>query len=434
MKEDFLHYVWKFQKFDGISFFTSNRENLHIINQGSHNLNSGPDFFNAQIEIDGQIWAGNVEIHIKSSDWYAHNHQMDPAYNNVILHVVWEHDTEIFRMDGSTIPTFILREKVSKITLSQYQQLFSKPKKWIYCENDFGTIDSFIMENWLERLYFERLERKNAVLQEELSSTQNHWESLLFRMLCKNFGLKVNGESFLSVAKSIDFSIITKCSHELQTLEAVLLGQAGLLDSDRSDWYSAELKSSYEFIKHKYSLCNQNIIAPKFFRLRPPNFPTIRFAQLASLYSMQPNLFSKIIVMKTTDEFYDLFNVDASEYWDTHYNFGISSLKRKKKITRKFMNLLIINTILPIKFCYAKQQGKEVVDEIIEIANQIPAEENTIVKNFNALKQIATTSYHSQALLELKNQYCDKARCLQCAIGNSILSARTNPKDNLSRG
>jgi|26BtaG_2_1085354.scaffolds.fasta_scaffold00001_12 hypothetical protein len=433
MKEDFLHYVWKFQKFDGINFFTSNRENLHIINPGGHNVDSGPDFFNAQVEIDGQIWAGNVEIHIKSSDWYAHNHQLDPAYDNVILHVVWAHDTEIFRRDGTTIPTLILKEKISKNTLSQYQQLFSNPKKWIYCENDFGNIDSFTMDNWLERLYLERLERRNAVLQEELNFTQNHWEALFFRMLCKNFGLKINGESFLSIAQSIDFSIISKCSHDLQTLEAVLLGQAGLLNSDKSDWYSQKLKSNYEYVKHKYSLINQNMIAPKFFRLRPPNFPTIRFAQLAALYAKEQTLFSKIIELKTTEEFYGLFNVDASEYWDTHYNFGISSLKRKKKITKKFINLLIINTVLPIKFCYARQHGKDVLDEIIEIAMEIPAEENTIVKKFNSLKKIATTSFHSQALLELKGQYCDKTRCLQCAVGNAILAAIKNPQDVLRK-
>ena len=429
MKEDFLHYVWKFQKFDGINFFTSDRENLHIINQGSHNLDSGPDFFNAQVEIDGQIWAGNVEIHIKSSDWYAHNHQVDPAYDNVILHVVWTHDTDIFRRDGTTIPTLILKEKVSKDTLSQYQHLFSNPKKWIYCENDFGNIDSFTMDNWMERLYLERLVRRSTVLQEELGSTHNHWEALLFRMLCKNFGLKINGESFLSIAKSIDFSVISKCSHDLQTLEAVLLGQAGLLDSDKSDWYSQKLKSNYEFVKHKYSLNNQNIIASKFFRLRPPNFPTIRFAQLAALYSKEQTLFSKLIEFNRIEEFYDLFNVDASEYWDTHYNFGISSLKRKKKMTRKFINLLIINTILPIKFFYARHQGREVLDEIIEISLGIPPEENTIVKNFNSFKKIASNSFHSQALLELKGQYCDKTRCLQCAIGNAILGTIKNPQD-----
>lgn len=425
MKEDFLHYVWKFQKFDGINFLTSNNEKLHIKNQGSHNLDSGPDFFNSQIEIDTQLWAGNVEIHIKSSDWYTHNHQTDPAYNNVILHVVWEHDTEVFRSDSSIIPTFVVKDHVSKSTLEQYLKLFSKQKKWINCESDFANIDSFIMDNWLERLYFERLERKEAILRDELASSQNHWESLLFRMLCKNFGLKVNAASFLSIARSVDFSIVTKCSQKSQDLEALLMGQAGLLEEDREDWYFKDLESRYKYIKHKYSLSNEGLIAPKFFRLRPPNFPTLRLAQLAMLYANHGTLFSKVIEITKTEEFYDLFNVSANDYWDTHYNFGISSLKRKKRITRKFINLLIINTILPIKFCYARQQGKDVTNEIMKIAMEIPSEDNSIVKKFNSLKKVSTNSYQSQALLELKSEYCDKNRCLQCAVGNAILSSKT---------
>ncbi len=196
MKEDFLHYVWKFQKFDVCEFHTANNEKFHIRNQGSHNLNSGPDFFNAQVELDGQLWAGNVEIHIKSSDWYAHHHEMDSAYDNVILHVVWEHDAEIYRKDGTAIATFVVKKHIPKNTLEQYQNLFSKEKKWINCENDFETVDDFIVENWLERLYFERLQKKESQLLKELEDSQNHWESLLFRMLCKNFGLKVNGDSF----------------------------------------------------------------------------------------------------------------------------------------------------------------------------------------------------------------------------------------------
>src|SRR5690554_1727694 len=237
MKEDFLHYVWKFQKFEGVNLNTSKFEKLHIKNPGSHNLNSGPDFFNAQVELDGQLWAGNVEIHIKSSDWYAHNHESDPAYDNVILHVVWEHDAEIYRKDGAPIPTLILNDIVPSSTLQQYHKLFSKEKKWINCENDFAKVDSFTMENWLERLYIERLQRKQEILLQELQDTQNHWESLLFQMLCKNFGLNINGNSFFSIAKSVDFSVIKKCRQDQSDLEALFLGQAGLLNGEKEDGY-----------------------------------------------------------------------------------------------------------------------------------------------------------------------------------------------------
>ena len=430
MKEDFLHYVWKFQKLDGSDFRTSNNEELHIKNQGSHNLNAGPDFFNAQIELDGQLWAGNIEIHIKSSDWYAHNHELDPAYDNVILHVVWEHDAEIFRKDGSPIPTLVLKELVPKSTLERYQKLFSKEKKWINCENDFADVDSFIIENWLERLYIERLQKKEEILLLELKDTRNHWEELLFRMLCKNFGLNINGESFFSVAKSIDFSVVKKCSQKQQDLETLLMGQAGLLEGEKEDGYFKVLKTDYEYLNRKFSLRNDGVIAPAFFRLRPPNFPTIRFAQLAALYSKWDNLFSKIIDIRETKDFYTLFSVCASEYWDTHYNFGVSSKESKRRITKNFIDLLIINTVLPIKFTYAVQQGQDVSEEILKIASEIPSERNGIVDKFNSLKNISKNAYQSQALLQLKSEYCDKNRCLQCAIGNAIVGSETKDARN----
>jgi len=430
MKEDFLHYVWKFQKFDVGSLYTSNGEILHIKNQGSHNLNSGPDFFNAQIELDGQLWAGNVEIHIKSSDWYAHCHEMDPAYDNVILHVVWENDAEIYRKDGSVIPTFVLKKHIPTTTLQQYQKLFSKESKWINCENDFNETDGFIIENWLERLYLERLQKKEEILLKELKATQNHWESLLFRMLCKNFGLKVNGDSFFSIAKSIDFSVVKKCSHERQDFEALLMGQAGLLKGETEDWNFKTLKTRYEYLKHKFQLCNENVIVPKFFRLRPPNFPTVRLAQFAMLYFEQPNLFSKVIAGQQVDDFYELFNVTGSEYWDTHYNFGIGSLQRKKRVSKGLMDLLIINTIIPLKFCYAVQHGKDVSEEILELATKISSEENTVVKKFNSLKNISKSACQSQALLQLKTEYCDKNKCLDCAIGGYILGSQMQSRVN----
>jgi len=430
MKEDFLHYVWKFQKFDVGSFITSNNENLHIINQGNHNLNSGPDFFNAQIELDNQLWVGNVEIHIKSSDWYIHGHETDPAYDNVILHVVWEHDTEIYRKDGSVIPTFTVKKHIPKPTLEQYQKLFSKEKKWISCENDFDTVNGFTVENWLERLYFERLQNKEKILLKELEDTQNHWESLLFRMLCKNFGLKVNGDSFFSIAKSIDFSVVKKCSQERQDLEALLMGQAGLLEGETEDWYFKTLKNNYAYLKHKFQLQNENVISPKFFRLRPPNFPTVRLAQFAMLYFEQENLFSKVIAGQYVSDFYELFNVTGSEYWDTHFNFGIGSMERKKRISKSLMDLLIINTVIPVKFCYAVQQGRDISEELLKLASEISSEENTIVKKFNSFKEVSKSAYQSQALLQLKSEYCDKNRCLHCAIGNSIISSEMDIAKN----
>lgn len=421
MKEDFLHYVWKFQKLVGLDFRTSNNEILHIRNPGSHNQNSGPDFFNSQIELDGQLWAGNIEIHIKSSDWYAHGHEADPAYDNVILHVVWEHDAEIYRKDGSVISTFMIKEHLPKTTVEQYQNLFSKQAKWINCENDFGEMDSFILENWLERLYLERLQKKEAMVRQELVASQNHWESLLFRMLCKNFGLKVNNDSFFSIAKSISFSTVQKCAQERIELESLLFGQAGLLDGEKEDWYFKMLKEKYLFLEHKFKLRNDKVIRPIFFRLRPPNFPTLRLAQLAMLYARRRNLFSEIIAAEKMSDFYELFHVAASEYWDTHYNFGLVSMVRKKKISKSFVDLLVINTIIPIKFSYAVHQGQDISESILLLASEIPSEENTIIKKFNSLQPISKNALQSQGLLQLKSEYCDKNKCLQCAVGNWII-------------
>lgn len=421
MKEDFLHYVWKFQKFAGLDFCTTNGEKLHIRNPGSQNENAGPDFFNSQIELDEQLWAGNVEIHIKSSDWYAHGHETDPAYDNVILHVVWEHDAEIYRKDGSPISTFAIKEYVPKISLEQYQNLFSKRPKWINCENELGDVDSFILENWLERLYLERLQKKHARVAQELADSQNHWEGLLFSMLCKNFGLKVNSESFFSIAKSVDFAIVKKCARDRLELESLLFGQAGLLEGDKEDWYFKMLKNQYGFLQQKFDLRNDQIIVPVFFRLRPPNFPTLRLAQLAMLYSERNNLFSEVIAADKMKAFYDLFHVAASEYWDTHYNFGLCSMVRKKRISKNFIELLVINTIIPIKFSYAVHQGQDISDSILQLASEIPSEDNSIIKKFKSIRSISKNALQSQALLQLKSEYCDKNKCLQCAVGNWIV-------------
>lgn len=422
MKEDFLHYVWKFQKFDKRDLKTTSGELVQVLNPGRHNFSSGPDFFNAQLTIANQIWAGNVEIHLKSSHWYTHRHEEDHNYDSVILHVVWEHDAEVFRKHNIAIPVLELKKGVDKTTLENYRKLFSKDQQWINCQNEIASIDSFVLHNWLERLFIERLQQKSDSLLIELSTLKNHWEALLFQLLCKNFGLNINGSAFLSVAKSIDFSIVQKCSHNTLQLEALLFGQAGLLDRDLEDRYCIKLQKTYAFLKYKHKLVNEMVISPKFFRLRPPNFPTIRLSQLASLYSSRPNLFSEIISVKTKDALYQIFEISASSYWDTHFNFGSAVTNRKKKLTKKFIDLLLINTVIPLRFCYANFVGMDASEAVLHLARSIPKEENTIVAKFNTLGAVATHALESQALLQLKNNYCDAKRCLECALGNELLN------------
>ena len=421
MQEDFLHYVWKHKKFQINHLKTIAGEAIIINTVGHHNLNSGPDFFNAQLSINAQLWAGNIEIHVKSSDWFLHNHEQDKAYDNVILHVVWEHDTDVFRKDNTVIPTLELKEFISIDVLNNYEKLATEQNKWINCEHDFASIDDFVLSNWLEWLYLERLERKAKTIEWLLKKSKNDWEAVLFKMLAKNFGLKVNGDSFFSLAQSIDFSIVRKSGSNQQTLEALLFGQSGMLAQDIEDAYYLSLVKEYQFLKRKFKLENNQVLPCHFFRLRPSNFPTIRLSQLTSLYYEHQNLFSKIIETNHLDDFYKLFKVSTSKFWNTHYTFQKKSKPSKKTLTKSFVDLLVINTILPIKFCYAKQKGEEVDLDIVNIAASMTSEKNNIIDGFNNLKKVSKTSLDSQALIQLKAEYCDKNKCLQCAVGNVLI-------------
>lgn len=426
MQEDFLHYLWKHKKITTTNLKTTKGEKIVINNVGEHNHNAGPDFFNAQLKIENQLWAGNLEIHIKSSDWYLHNHEIDSNYDNVIIHVVWEHDTEIFRKDNTEIPTLELKHYVTPEALHNYQQLFSNTQKWINCENDFASIPEFAMSNWLGRLYFERLERKANDIKIVLEQSTNNWEAVLFKMLAKNFGLKVNGQAFASIANSFDFSIIRKQQSKLLSLEALLFGQAELLQDDCQESYFLELQREYQFLKQKFGLSSQNVTSLQFFRLRPPNFPTVRLSQLANMYYLHQNVFSKIIETKTLEGFYKLFSVETSVFWETHYTFNKQSKASKKRLSKSFIDLLLINTIIPIKFSYAKQIGKPIDNEIVQLLEQIASEKNSIVNKFNSLKKVSKSALDSQALIQLKTEYCDKNKCLQCAIGNQLLNKISN--------
>lgn len=422
MQEDFLHYIWKHKKFRFNNLETTTGESIVVTSVGQHNFNSGPDFFNAKIKVGDQLWAGNVEIHIKSSDWFVHSHEQDKAYDNVILHVVWEDDTEVFRKDNTPIPTLQLKDIVDVAMLNNYEKLFAKQNKWINCENDFPSTDDFVLTNWLERLYLERLERKSETINTLLVASKNDWESVFFKMLTKNFGLKVNGESFFSLGQSIDFSIIRKTQSNPHVLEAFLFGQAGLLKQDIENAYYLDLKNEYKFLKQKFGLQNNQVLPLQFFRLRPSNFPTIRLSQLANLYNKHQNLFSKVIELNEVEDFYELFKVSTSDFWETHYTFQKTSKTSIKTLSKSFVDLLLINTILPIKFCYAKQKGVEIDSEIIKIATAITSEKNNIISAFNNLKKVSKSSLDSQALIQLKTEYCDKNNCLKCAVGNQFLN------------
>ncbi len=424
MHEDFLHHVWKYQKLDKQTVLkTQQGEELLIIATGRHNTSSsGPDFLNAQIKIGDQIWAGNVEIHVNASDWYAHRHEEDSNYESVILHVVWEEDVEVYRNRQEPLPCLELKHRIDQQTINNYETLTGNFSKTINCEKSFNQFDDFTLNNWFERVYIERLEEKTKTIAQLLEKNHSHWEDALFQLLSKNFGLNKNGEVFLDVAQQIGYRTVLKHNHALEDLESLLLGTAGLLDIDTEDVYVKTLRSNYTYLSHKYNL-KRSKFKPDFFRLRPDNFPSIRFAQLAKVYHNTPQLFQAIIHAKTKKEIYALFQVELSSFWDTHYSLTKTSPPKKKKVSTTFIDLLIINTIIPLKFHYENQTGEVDFEALFDIMKALKPEKNSKVNVFEKLRPNTNTSaFNSQALLQLKTRYCDKNYCLKCHLGQKLVN------------
>jgi len=429
MKEDFLHYIWRYKKFDFLSLQTSSGEILTIENVGSYLENAGPDFFNGQITIDGQKWAGNIELHLKSSDWYLHHHEQDTAYENVVLHVVWEHDVDVFRKNNVEIPVLILKEYVSKELMDNFENLV-RPKSWIYCENQIKTVTDFAYSNWLERLFFERLERKQKPIDELFLKLNKDWEAVLFCLLAKNFGLNTNGMAFLDLAQNIPFSIIRKEASDVLNLEALFFGFCGLLDGEKEDLYYKELQNRFGYLVLKYQLEFKRTLPLQFFKLRPDNFPNIRLSQLAHVFAKNRQLFSDCIQSEAIKDVARIFDVCVSHYWQTHYTFDKISPKRMKKLSAKFIELVMINTIVPLQFAYFRSRDEEIQERLLQTMFKTPPESNAIMDKFKGLGISVTNAFESQSLLQLKNEYCNAKKCLSCSIGIHLLNA-TNAVKNV---
>jgi len=422
MKVDFLHYLWKFRKFDLSNLRTSNYESLTILHPGHQPETESPYFFNAQIIIEGQQWVGNVAIGVNSSDWHRQTHRK-PS-DNLILYVAWEHDTTIYRNDGSSISVLPIKTFVPDRLLQKYLLLL-RPKSWIFCETQLCEIDPFILRHWQQRLFFERLERKSEPILQLLEQTKHDWEAVLFGLLAKNFGLNTNGSSFLKIAQSIPFAVIRKESHEPQNLEALLFGQSGLLAKDNQDPYCNDLKARFDYLSHKYRLAKPQTAPVQFFRHRPDNFPTIRLSQLANLYAGRQQLFSQTIEAVSVIMLYQIFGISAARYWKTHYRFGRASPEKEKQLSKRFIDLIIVNTVIPLQFAYAKSRGAENIDAIVGLVEQLSPENNTVIEKFGRFGWKAESAFASQSLLQLKSDYCDNGKCTQCAIGIELL--KSNP-------
>ena len=459
MTESFLHYIWKFKLFNKNNLKTINREEVEIIKAGEHNTNAGPDFFNARIKIGNTLWAGNVEIHIKSSNWNDHKHQLDAAYHNTILHVSYEHDVEVKNHIGQEIPDIELKDLIDQKVIEQYQ-LIQKPHQFIPCEKLLAPYlaaknanlqkENFLHspsslsfgEGWGEvRLLIERLERKSTYISELLEHTNNNWEETLYISLARNFGFNINADAFEMLAKSLPLSVVLKHKNDLNQIEALLFGQAGFLSTELSygvpsplgepvpffregqgEGYPNLLQREYKNLKAKFNLNPIDNSQWKFLRLRPSNFPTIRIAQFAQLLYKSSNLFSEIIEAKNVNELLKLFTVSVSDYWNTHYVFNKPVKHSKKSVGDASAELIIINTIAPFLFVYGQQKNKEEFkDKALEILEQLKPEKNSITENWRKLGIKIESAYSSQALLQLKNEYCSHKKCLNCSVFTSLM-------------
>lgn len=422
MNEDFLSYLWKFRLYKNEKLQTTKGEAIEVLQTGEQNHQAGPDFFNAKIKIGNTIWAGNVEIHTTASDWLKHQHQKDEAYDNVILHLVYEPDTAIKRKDGTPIPTLSLFKRIPPMIYQNFLYLNSS-KDWIPCQDQITQIDSFTISTWLDRLLIERLERKINPILQALQENQNSWETTFYYFLARTFGGKVNSAPFQLLAKSLPMEVLAKHKNQLFQVEALLFGQSGLLDNKTfEEDYPNALRKEYDFLQKKFKLTPLQGHSWKFARMRPPNLPTIRIAQFATLIHQSSSLFSKVLTAQKLEDFHQLFHVELSDYWLTHYVFDKASKQRNKSLGKSTINSILINTVVPMLFVYGKKRGEsDFSDRALKLLEELPAEKNSIIEKWTALGIKPKNAFESQALLQLKNEYCSEKRCLECVVGNKLV-------------
>ncbi len=423
MNEAFLHHLWKFKLFNQFHLATTEGETIEVIKAGQHNTDAGPDFFNSKLKIGKTLWAGNVEVHLKSSDWKKHNHSSDAAYSNVILHVVYDHDEDIFTKEKTKIITLELKDRFNPKLFQNYLNLVES-NRWIPCANHIRKVDEFTITNWLDRMIIERLENKTNSIFESLKQNKNNWEETFYHHLARNFGFKTNSLPFEMLAKSLPLAVLAKHKDHLNQLEALLFGQAGMLEQKFKDEYAIGLKKEYTFLQKKFSLRPIESSQWKFLRLRPSNFPTIRIAQFAQLVHKSSNLFSKILETEKIKTLKSFFEASASDYWQSHYIFDKHSTQKEKTLGDDAMLIILINTVVPFVFAYGKYRQQENLQErAIKILEELPAEKNAIIAKWSALGITSINANRTQSLLQLKNEYCSEKKCLLCSVGNKIINS-----------
>lgn len=425
MQESFLHYIWRYQYFDKRDLITTDGQPIDILYPGHYNTDAGPDFKEAKVKIGNLEWLGSVEIHLKSSDWNAHKHQNDLAYNNTILHVVWESDGDIQREDNSILPTLQLKDRVDPALLNKYNKLINHPATYISCENQWRNVANITKLSMLDKMAMERLDEKSAVVLSLLENNKGDWEEAAYQLLLKNFGFKINSEPFLTLAKSIPFKIIKKHAQDLNQIEALLFGMAGFLD-EPDDERSLKLAKEFVYLKQKYHLDQKlHKFQWKYLRLRPANFPTVRIAQIASILYQQPSVFELLVKTDDLKKLSSWLKSKPSPYWEEHHSFGKQSKSKYKGLGTSSVESLLINTAVALKVAYGKQiDNQDFIDKAVELLEQLKPEKNNITEKWKAVGLDIKSAFDSQASIQLHNNYCKKKRCLNCNIGTSLIRVK----------
>lgn len=423
MHEAFLHYIWQCQYFDKAKLITTAGEEVSILKPGHYNSDQGPDFSQAKIKIGGIEWVGHVEIHVNSSDWTKHAHQHDAGYGNVVLHVVWKHDVEIMRMDGSIIPTLELCNRIDPALSKSYHKLVNSGLS-IPCSASFSTVGDIVKVSMFEKAVTQRLRSKSKLILDMLQHNTGDWEETFYQVLCKNFGFKVNADAFFQLSKVIPYRLLKKHGNSCLQIEALLFGGAGMLEVKSKDEYVAVLFREFQMLQKKYSLAETQIHYSrwKFLRLRPANFPTLRIAQLSATLFRQQNMFSRILELNEIVELRAIFKAPLSDYWHSHYRFGKKSSKVIEAIGDISIDNIIINTVVPMLAAYAVARDEQaLMEKAMRWLEHLPGEKNKITRTWGALGVHVKSSFDSQAMIEQYNNMCQKRNCLNCSVGASLL-------------
>ncbi len=420
--EYFLHYIWRTKQFERLQLKLSDCRRLEIIDFGRYNTNSGPDFLHGKIRLEGTVFAGHIEMHLKSSDWVLHQHQCDPAYNSVVLHVVGKHDREVFNQQGHQLITLEIGDLIDPSIAFRFN-LLQQPG-WIPCENlGPSKVASPIWTIWKERLNIERLQSKVDWVNDNITATTANWEEIMYRQLFKAMGTNVNKDAFITLAERIDHKIFQKNKHDEIVSNALVFGMAGLLDKEFEEAYPTELRNAFHFLKRKYDLTPLNPVIWRYSKMHPHNFPDIRLAQIVSLLRQKDHFFATILENISYGSVQKLLDIESLHpYWNDHFILGVPSVPRSKNLGKGTKDLIIINAIVPVLFMYGHAQHlMDLQEKALDLLTSIPAEQNGIIKNWQELNISCENAQDSQALLELKNNYCDHQRCLQCSIGHNLL-------------